>query len=293
MKTRMPDDLEHLSATNRHPICRSCPHLSTCDSSCWNEGRPGPGKTRSFEGVDGRRLTLAVTCRMCQQDVLTVLCPNGPSLLVPEGCPRFVEPKRGTSASECDQCSEKREDLSRRKNPERAEKAKELLVGYLSSSLEERSNKEAFGPLFVDADGQAERKRKMVELGELFVPSAGVSKDLSPGERLRWTEAELFLQELMRPVMQDEDFVWQVANHAKDWSISQHLLEWLCSVKWILEGALHDPEELSKMWAILFTELPLASRTWTRWSNKRRREMLETWTFLFAARPGTSSTAEA
>lgn len=289
----MPDDLEHLSATSDHPICKGCPHLSTCDSSCWNEGRPGPGKTRSFEGVDGRRLTLAVTCRMCQQDVLTVLCPNGPSLFVPEGCPRFPEPRR-VSSSECDQCTEKRAELSRRRNSERAERAADLFAGYLSSSLEERSNKEAFGPLFVDADGQAERTRKMAELVELFDPSAKVYEGLTYGDGSRWIEAELFLQELMRPVMQDEDFVWQVANHGKDWSISQHLLEWLCSVKWILEEeASRDPGELSRTWAILFTELPFASRTWMMWSNEKREEMLETWTSLFAARSGTSSMAEA
>ena len=123
------------------------------------KGRPGPGKrVRSKASRTGSRWRSLVGCA---SEMCSVLCPDGPSLPLLTGCPRFVEPRRIPRRGV--RPVHGRGRISRRKNPEKSRRPKEApRWRYLSSSLEEGRTK-AFGPLFVDADGQAEPKRKMVE----------------------------------------------------------------------------------------------------------------------------------
>lgn len=245
-------------------VCGTCPQREPCMSSNWNDSSPHPSPPG-----EGATLTSVHTCRTCFKRVLSSwMCKSKERRVVPDACPRW-RPVAG-SACDCDGCREERDAL--READPRWEGLKDASVKLFQGVVAGINAKREHGENYVDLGLERERKVVVAE----WVASSSPAVPILAAPESYEPAAEL-MQLLLGVVWDDPLFVQERETGRDDWSIEEHKIDWLYGLKLTMERHRADPEALVHEWMLLFTDRPIASRTWTRWSVPRRRLILKMW----------------
>ena len=262
----LPDATTVPVAMSSHPTCSTCPYLTDCESSAWNEGR----SVEFYHEHNLDNITCVHTCRTCFKRSLTSW-KDGRSAAcreVPDACPRW-QPHSG-SALDCDGCMSERENL-RRAHPasaRRAAAAGRFFEGVVRTARARRE------PV-VDLDktrAHREAVHEMAEASSPFTPEVVHEIEARPevAERLAAMLDAMLSMALRHQVL------------AQEWARIESAQQTLFCVEWIEALALaairHETvEAIVHEWMLAYTDKPPASRGWVRLSVPQRRMLIRSW----------------
>ena len=128
------------------------------------------------------------------------------------------------------------------------------------------------GDNYVDLGLVREQKVVIAEL----VRSTSAAVPIVEAPESYESAAEL-MQLLLGVVWDDPVFMAEREIGREDWRIEEHQLDWVYGLKLALGRHGDDPVALVHEWMLHFTDRPIASRTWSRWSVPRRQLILKMW----------------
>lgn len=273
-----------LPGTRTHPVCGQCPWFETCSGSEWEEGRPdGQGHlvVSMDHGKTGKRPTAVHTCRTCMDKSLTTDHgdPAPEKRVVPDGCPRWRE--RFGSACDCNSCMLLRDQYREARRPVRDAS---VFSDWLTAGVALRRAEKEFGPNYFDPLALKEKKRLDGAVMDAFDTSKELREELRRGQVDAFVRATRLADVLLSVVWTDPVFEKDRTDNADTWSIDHHVLEWTAALHWACKEAGADTLRLGRLWMLAFTDQPLGSRSWSRWSIDRRRTVLESWQRLIDER---------
>lgn len=174
------------------------------------------------------------------------------------------------SACDCDGCQEERDAL--READPRWEGLKDASVKLVDGVIAGMKVRREHGDNYVDLGLVREQKVVIAEL----VRSTSAAVPIVEAPESYESAAEL-MQLLLGVVWDDPVFMAEREIGREDWRIEEHQLDWVYGLKLALGRHGDDPVALVHEWMLHFTDRPIASRTWSRWSVPRRQLILKMW----------------
>lgn len=142
----------------------------------------------------------------------------------------------------------------------------------------------AHGENVVDLVTEQGKQQKLATLSHVLNPLNPLLEAFETGEgRESYQKASELLRELLAVVEDDQTYAHEREICAGSFNTALDPAEWLLGLTLSIERHPVDPEALTHEWVLLFTDRPVASRTWTRWPIARRRMIIRMWEHLVRA----------
>jgi hypothetical protein len=195
------------------------------------------------------------TCKVCLKKVCAPSFASEDTPLAPDECPQW-HPVHA-SAWDCGPCRKELADI-RNAHPSRPSglEATQKLVGALFKSASQRDEQTVQEAI------------------------AGIMDSFTPFRHVHPTDTEFMtalslVRQLVAVAMAEPEFQDEVARN-ETWDTSMHELEWAEAV--VLARRRHqDAANVSRVWALVFTDRAPWSRAWVRVDVPRRRGILRQW----------------